>query len=36
MGELVYVATVKGHLEIVRYLIEDHNVDPVCVGDVRV
>ena len=34
MGELIIVAAIKGHLDIVKYLIEDHHVDPVCVGDV--
>ena len=33
-GELLHVAAAKGHLYIVKYLIEDCNVDPTCVGQV--
>ena len=33
-GELVHVATAKGHLDIVKYLIEDCHVDPTCVQEV--
>ena len=34
VGELLHVATAKGHLDIVKYLIEDCHVDPACVGQV--
>ena len=33
-GDLVHVATAKGHLDIVKYLIEDCQVDPACVQQV--
>ena len=35
VGELLHVASAKGHLNIVKYLIEDCHVDPTCVGQVR-
>ena len=34
VGELLHVAAAKGHLDIVKYLIEDCHVDPACVGQV--
>ena len=33
-GELLHMAAAKGHLDIVKYLIEDCHVDPACVGQV--
>ena len=35
-GELVHVATAKGHLDIVNYLIEGCHVDPACVQQVSI
>ena len=34
VGELLHLASAKGHLDIVKYLIEDCHVDPTCVGQV--
>ena len=33
-GDLVHVAAAKGHLDIVKYLIEECHVDPTCVQQV--
>ena len=35
VGEILHVASGKGHLNVVKYLIEDCHVDPTCVGQVR-
>ena len=34
VGELLHVAAAKGHLDIMKYLIDDCHVDPACVGQV--
>lgn len=34
LGELLHLASAKGHLDIVKYLIEQCHVDPACVGQV--
>ena len=36
VGEILHVASGKGHLNVVKYLIEDCHVDPTCVGQVQV
>ena len=35
LGELLHLAVGKKQLDIVKYLVEHHNLDPTCAGQVR-
>ena len=35
LGELLHLAVGKKQLDIVKYLVEYHNLDPTCAGQVR-
>ena len=35
LGELLHLAVGKNQFDIVKYLIEHHNLDPTCAGQVR-